>query len=109
MLTCGGDSDYPEQVRRALLQRGSELAQGITDAQAFLRLKRGTIGRRIRDIDNFDTLCYRICACHFQNFEYLRFPEIYATITEEEVRQFIARVITPQRCATAITTPLHDG
>lgn len=106
MLTCGGDSDDPEQVRRALLERSAQMVREGIDQGEFLRLKRGVMGRRIRDLDSFDALCFRICAYHFLDFDYLRFPEVYADVTEEDVRSFLERVVNPQRCAMAITQPL---
>ncbi len=105
MLTCGGDSDRPEEVRQRLLDRAKEItAQGL-DREEFRRVKRGAMGRRIRDLDSFDGLCYRICAYHFLQFEYLHFSQVYADITEEDVRDFLCRVITPERCSMAHTQP----
>lgn len=106
MLTCGGDSDDPEQVRRALLERAAQMAREGVDEGEFLRLKRGVMGRRIRDLDSFDALCFRICAYHFLDFDYLDFPAIYADVTGEEVRSFLERVVNPQRCAMVVTRPL---
>lgn len=107
MLTCGGDSEHPEAVRQALLDRAAEIAENGIDETEFLRVKRGAIGRRIRDLDSFDALCYRICAYSFLDFEYLNFPDIYAGITAEEVRAFIARVVTAARCTMAHTLPMQ--
>ncbi len=105
MLSCGGDSDYPGEVRRRLLDRAGEIAALGLDEEEFRRVKRGALGRRIRDLDSFDALCYRICAYHFLEFDYLNFPDIYAGITAEDVRAFLARTITAQRCCVAVTNP----
>lgn len=105
MLTCGGDGAMGEEVKRALLTRAAELAEKGLDEADFLRLKRGAMGRRIRDLDSFDALCFRICAYHFLHFEYFDFPEIYAGVSAEEVAAFLGTVILPERCAMAITEP----
>ncbi len=106
MLTCGGDSDEPETVRQRLLDRAAQIAaEGIDEAE-FLRVKRGAMGRRIRDLDSFDALCYRICAYHFLEFDYFRFPEIYGSITADQVRDFLARTVTEERCTLAVTQPV---
>ena len=108
MLTCGGDSDDPEAVRDAILAGAAELlAQGI-DETDFLRMKRSAMGRRIRDLDSFDSTCFRICAYHFSDFDYFRFPEVYASVTAEEILDFLREVIRQARCALAVVHPLNN-
>ena len=106
LLTCGGDGDQAEALCRALLARASELAENGLDEQEFLRLKRGAMGRRLRDLDSFDAVCFRQCAYHFLDFDYFRFPSVYADVTMEEVRDFLARVVRPERCAIVTTKPI---
>ena len=105
-VTCGGDSEDPEAVRKALLERAGELVRdGIPEAD-FLRLKRSAMGRRVRDLDSFDSTCFRLCAYHFADFDYFRFPGIYAGITAGEVLAFLERTITAQRCALSVIDPM---
>jgi len=105
MLLCSGDSDDACAVRDALIAQAETLAAEGLDAQRFLRMKRSALGRRIRGLDSFDATCYRICAYHFSDFDYFRFPEVYRSIREEEVRAFLARVVTPGRCSLSILYP----
>ena len=108
MLFCGGDSDDPEAVRAAILARAAELAEtGVNEAD-FLRMKRSAMGRRIRDLDSFDATCFRVCASHLSQFEYFDFPAVYADVTEEEVREFLGRVVRPERMAMAVIEPIEE-
>lgn len=108
LLTCGGDGEFPGEIRQALLQEAERLVQeGIPEAD-FLRLKRGAMGRRIRDLDSFDSTCFRLCAYHFTGFDYFDFPAVYAGVTAEDVRQFLARVVQQDRCAVSIVEPVHS-
>ena len=108
MLLCTGDSDDPAAVREALLARAREIAEeGIADGD-FLRLKRSALGRRIRGLDSFDSTCFRLCAYHFSDFDYFRFPEIYRQIRAEEIRDFIARVVRQERCTLSVITPKEE-
>ena len=105
MLNCGGDSYFAEEIRSAVLQRGAQLvSEGITEVD-FLRMKRSAMGRRIRDLDSFDSTCFRICAYHFGGFEYFGFPAIYADIRREEILEFLQRVVTVERCALSVINP----
>ena len=106
MLMCSGDSDEPEAVREAILAQAEKLvAEGIPEKN-FLRMKRSALGRRIRDLDSFDATCFRICAYHFSDFDYFRFPEIYRSIEAGEIADFIARVVKPERCSLSVIHPL---
>ena len=106
MLLCSGDSEEPEAVRTAILAQAEKIAREGVEEGAFLRMKRSALGRRIRGLDSFDSTCFRICAYHFSDFDYFRFPEVYAAVTAEEVRAFLERVVTEDRCALAVAEPI---
>ena len=108
MLFCSGDSDDPEAVRDAILERAAQLAVTGVEEADFLRMKRSALGRRIRDLDSFDATCFRVCASHLSKFDYFDFPEVYAEVTAEELREFLARVVRPERMAMAVIEPLED-
>ena len=107
MLLCSGDSESPEVIRQAILAQAQTLrAEGIGE-DAFLRMKRSALGRRIRDLDSFDSTCFRICAYHFSEFDYFDFPAVYESITAEDVRQFIERVTDPHRSSMSVIRPIQ--
>ena len=108
MLICSGDSDDPEAVREAILAEAERIAaQGVPEAR-FLRMKRSALGRRIRDLDSFDSTCFRLCAYHFSDFDYFRFPEIYRSIQREEICAFLRRVVRAERCGLSVIYPLNQ-
>ena len=107
MLMCSGDSDWPEEVRAAILAQAKKIsAESISD-EAFLRMKRSALGRRIRQLDSFDGTCFRVCAYHFSGFDYFRFPEIYRSIEKEEIRDFISRIVTGERSCLSVIRPVE--
>ena len=108
LLICGGDSDHPEAVRDALIRQAGILAQQGIGQQDFLRMKRSALGRRIRDLDSFDSTCFRVCAYHFSDFDYFLFPKVYAEVTEQEIREFLSRVVTAERAALSVLDPIHE-
>ena len=106
MLLCSGDSDDPRAVRDALITQAEKIVQeGITESH-FLRLKRSALGRRIRGLDSFDSTCFRLCAYHFSDFAYFRFPEIYRDIEAGEILEFLSRVVKKNRCSLSIINPI---
>jgi predicted Zn-dependent peptidase len=108
MLSCGGDSDDPAAVRDAILARGVEIARQGIDREAFLRMKRSAMGRRIRDLDSFDATCFRLCAYRMSGYDYFRFPELYDSIEAEEVRAFLEEVVRPERCSLSVIYPTKE-
>ena len=108
MLLCTGDSDDPAAIREALLERAEEIARDGIDQTDFLRLKRSALGRRIRGLDSFDSTCFRLCAYHFSDFDYFRFPEIYRQIEAEDIRVFLSRVVRRERCCLSVITPNEE-
>ena len=107
MLMCSGDSDEPSAVRDAILAQAAKIAAEGIPEKNFLRMKRSALGRRIRGLDSFDATCFRVCAYHFSDFDYFRFPEIYRSIEVSEIQDFLARVVTPERCSLSVITPLE--
>ena len=108
MLLCSGDSDDPEAVRDAILEEVGRLAETGLDEQHFTRMKRSAFGRRVRDLDSFDSTCFRLCAYHMGGYDYFRFPELYQQITPAELVQFLIRTVQPQRCSLSIVDPLKE-
>ena len=107
MLMCSGDSDEPEAVRDAILTQAQRLVQTGIPQDYFLRMKRSALGRRIRELDSFDSTCFRLCAYHFSDFDYFDFPQVYEAITADELRGFLANTVGAENCCLSVITPLN--
>lgn len=108
MLTATGDSDEPAAVRDAILQQARKIAREGIDEADFLRIKRSTLGGRLRGLDSFDSVCFRICAYHFSGFDYFRFPEVYESVKAEDVQKFIGQMVTMERCCLSVIVPKEE-
>ena len=107
-LSVGGDSNHPEKVRDAILAEARRIgAEGISQ-EDFLRLKRSAMGRRIRSLDRFDSTSFRVCAYHFSQADYFRFPESYEKVCREEIQEFISRVVTEDRMCLSVINPIKE-
>ena len=88
------------------MKRAEEMRHtGIPEAD-FQRMKRSALGRRIKSLDSFDATCFRLCAYHFSDFDYFRFPEVYRGIEKKDVEAFLAEAVTRERAALAIIDPI---
>ena len=108
MLTASGDSYHPEQIREAILEQAKILLEKGIPAEDFLRMKRSSLGRRIRDLDSFESTCFRVCAYHFTGFDYFRFPEVFRSVEAEEILEFIKETVTRERCCLSVVYPLDE-
>lgn len=106
MLNCGGDSEQPADVKEAILQEADRIAREGIPEEDFLRMKRSALGRRIRDLDSFESTCFRTCAYHFSQFDYFRFPAVYRQVEASELQEFLSRVVRPERCSLSIVYSL---
>ncbi len=107
MLMCSGDSDDCVAVRAAILEQAKKIVETGLDQEEFLRMKRSALGRRIRSLDSFDATTFRLCAYHFSDFAYFRFPEIYRGIEASEVCGFLERVVTWDRGSLSVIMPME--
>ena len=107
MLMCSGDSDNAYAVRDAILAQAQKIAREGIPEKRFLRMKRSALGRRIRSLDSFDATCFRVCAYHFSDFDYFRFPEVYRSIEATEIQGFLNRVVKEERCSLSVINPIE--
>ena len=108
ILTASGDSWEPEKVRSAILEEAARIAKEGIDEGDFLRMKRSSLGRRIKSLDGFDSTCFRVCAYHFSGYDYFRFPELYETISAQQVQAFLQKVVTEDRMSLSVIHPLQE-
>ena len=105
MLTASGDSDDPKAVQEAILQQAQKLAKEGFSQEDFLRMKRSAMGRRLRALDSFDSVAFRVCAYFFSGFDYFKFPEIYQKVEAAQLQEFLGRVVTRERSCLSIIYP----
>ncbi len=107
MLTVSGDSDYPEKVKDALILEAEKLCREGISEQRLLRMKRSAMGRRIRALDSFNSLIFRITAYYFTDFDYFEFPAIYEKITPQELTDFLSSALREENCALSVIYPIN--
>ena len=108
LLLCSGDSDDAQRVQEALLEQVQKILRDGIPEDAFQRMKRSAFGRRIRDLDSFDSTCFRLCAYHLSGFDYFDFPAVYSPIEPQEVQDFLRRVVQKDRCSLSLINPIKE-
>lgn len=109
LLSASGDSKNPDAVLEQILHEAERIGRDGINKELFTRLKRSALGRRIRALDSFSGICYRICACHFEGADALAFPELFREVDMEQVAEFLSRTVREDRCAISVIHPCHQG
>ncbi len=109
LLSLPGDSMDPEVVKNAVLEEAKLLLQRGLPEESLLRMKRSALGRRIRALDSFDSICFRLCAYYFSGFDYFDFPAIFQDITPAQILDFIQKTVTPDNLCLSVISPKEDS
>lgn len=104
-MSMAGDSVNPAAVLDAVLEEARRIGREGVDEALLGRLKRSAMGRRIRGLDSFEGLCYRLAASEFDGYDYFAFPELYHRLGAEDVKQMIETEITPERSVLSVIEP----
>ena len=74
-----------------------------------LRIGEGPMRRRLRDLDSFESICYRQCAYAFEGCDYYSFPEVYEAVSAKDVRAFLFETVRPEQMAVSIIYPKGEA
>ena len=107
-LYAGGDSNDPSAVMEAILEEAQRLTREGLDPDYWQRMKRGNFGASLKGLNSFDSIAISLVEGCFQHFDPLRFPEIYDSITPQDVLDFIREHICRSRAALSVIYPKED-
>ncbi len=108
-LLAGGESREPDAVKEALLEEANRLSKEGIDEELFRRVKKAMYGSRVRMLNSFERLCVEQARGYFAEEDVWIFPEIYATITKEEVESALKSWISEQRISMVVIKPKGDN
>lgn len=103
-LSFGGESEEPDEVIAAIFDEAERLRREGIEEREFERLKRSTLGRRLRELDSFSATCSRICVYYFNETEYLDFLPALEALTPQDVLAQL-EFVTKDRACTSIVFP----
>ena len=102
----GGDSNDPHAVVRAVLDEAQRLVREGLDQAYYLRLRNANFGTALKALNSFENIAVSMAEGKFLDYDPYRFPEVYDTITAENVLDFIRENLVEERCAISIIDPI---
>lgn len=107
-IAAGGESKDPRKVRDAVLKEASRVASEGFDAALWDRQKKAGYGEMVRQLNSLENICIENAQAHFIGADYLRFPELYQSITKEDGEELVRRWFAEERSALSIVWPKEE-
>lgn len=104
-FALGGESKAPRTVRDRVLAECGALGERGVEEERFQRLKKAAYGEMVSLLNSFENSAVDLAQSYFDGLDYLTFPEVFQTITAQEVRDFIVQNFTAEKAALAVITP----
>ena len=109
-----------EDTKRCVLKALSVGYRSIDTAQGYFneegvgealwrQTRRATYGSFLRGLNSLENIAVAMAERTFRGCDYFRFPEIFDTITKQDVERFIADYVTPDRATISIIHPKAES
>ena len=108
LFSAGGESPDPKAVVSRILREAERVSREGFDDALFECLKRSALGKKMRELDSFETICMRSCECVFDGAEFFDFPAVYRGVTQEDVRLFVKEHLCPERMTMSVILPKSE-
>ena len=105
---AGGDSKDPKAVAEAIIAEAQRLASEGVDGGYYKRIVNANFGAALRGLNSFESIAVSMAEGHFQGYDPYRFPEIYDSITVEDVLAFLRDNFTRQHMALSVIAPSEE-
>ena len=105
LLELSGDSEDADAVIAAVIEEAGRIAREGVDGAQLERLRRSMIGRRTRELDSFESTCYRMSAYFFEGAEYFDSVRTIQTVTAEDIADFLRTVCRRGRLSVSYIRP----
>ena len=104
-LYAGGDSKDARTVVAEIRKEARRLVEEGIDEDFYQRIRRAAFGSNLRGLNSFENIAVSLSEGYFHGYDPLRFPQVFDTITKEDVVEFLRRNITEERCVLSEIVP----
>ena len=108
-LAADGESKAPEAVCAAVAAEAARIGREGVEPALWNRVKKGVYGNRVRSLNSFEQLCVGQAQAFFAGYDFLRFAQIFDSITQKEAEDLIESWVTKERTALSVVRAKEDG
>ena len=104
-LCAGGDSPNAQAVVEAIVEEGRRIGEEGVDPAYFQRLRKASFGASLRGLNSFENIAVSLTEGYFHGYDPFRFPQVFDTVTQEDVAAFLRTNVTPERMTLSRIVP----
>ena len=101
----GGDSKDPHAVAELVLQEVQRLVREGIDADYFGRILRANYGSTLKSLNSFESIAISLVEGCFEGYDPLLFPEMYDSITQEDLLTFMRENLCREHMTLSVVYP----
>lgn len=101
-LALGGESCDPRRAFDIIAEAAAKTGVSGVDTEAFRRQKKAAIGRRLRELNSFEDICYSAAKGYFSGYEPFKAIELLEAADIEEIESFIYETFDAGRLALSV-------
>lgn len=104
-LYAGGESKEPRTVAGELQKEADRLIRQGVDEDFFQRTLRASFGSSLRGLNSFENIAVSLTEGCFGGFDPFAFPQVFDSLTQEDVLAFLRDNVRPDRAALSEIVP----
>ncbi len=104
----GGECENPSLLRERILDEIGNFKKNGFDKEEFERVKRAFFGAFIRSFNNVESIGGLLCRNFLNDIDITDFPQIYSSITMDDLSNVLGEVFKEDTCALSVVLPAEE-
>ena len=107
-LYAGGDSKDARRAAAEIQREAERLAAEGIDEDYYQRVRWASFGSNLRGLNSFENIAVTLTEGYFHGYDPFRFPQVFDSITKEDVAAFLRRNLTAERAVLSEIVPREN-
>lgn len=108
-LYAGGDSKDARAVAAEIQKEADRLVREGIDEEFYQQVKRAAFGSNLRGLNSFENIAVCLTEGYFHGYDPFRFPQVFDSITKEDIVAFLRDNILPERMVLSEIVPQDEA
>ncbi len=104
-LYAGGDSKDARAVTAEIQKEAIRLVEEGIDEDFYQRVRRSSFGSNLRGLNSFENIAVSLSEGYFHGYDPFRFPQVFDTITKDDITAFLRENLTADRAVLSEIVP----
>ena len=104
-LYAGGDSKDARAVAAEIQKEARRLTEEGINEDFYQRVRRASFGSNLRGLNSFENIAVSLSEGYFHGYDPFRFPQVFDTITKDDITAFLRENLTADRAVLSEIVP----